>query len=210
MDVFVKAILRKARRSSSLAAAQYSGHLFTIRKHDHSHPPPSPGDVYSLWAVRMPFTKILSGHFSESPLDLDPGTFHPLIPTCLPAVYLHCPCVCGTDLRVSPHHRILFAVVLLQVVLGLGKWAFSFFKASYMNVQLYFANLCIPTLNSSHLFCYDESHWKTNKRVYYNVKYLPKDRQGAEKSIHYHREQWKQGCVSLWKGHWVQRGNWTL
>lgn len=138
MDVFVKAILRKTRRSSSLATAQYSGLLFTIQKYDHSLPPPSPGDVYSLWAVRMPFTKILAGHFSESPLDLDPGTFHPLIPTCLPAVYLHCPCECRTDLRVSPHHRILFAVVLMQVVLGLSKWAFSFFKESYMNVQLYF------------------------------------------------------------------------
>ena len=48
----------------------------------------------------------------ESPLALDPSTFQPLIPTCLPAVYLHCPRVCRTDLCVSPHYKILFAVVL--------------------------------------------------------------------------------------------------
>lgn len=98
------------------------------------------------------------------------------------------------------------------------KWSYNlagehsfFFNASYVNMQFYLVNFCIPTLNSSHSFYYDKFHWKTNHWFYYNMKYLLKDRQATEKSnIYYHREQWKQSSVTLWKGqrgHWVGSGN---
>lgn len=63
------------------------------------------------------------------------------------------------------------------------KWSYNlavehsfFFNASYVNMQFYLVNFCIPTLNSSHSFYYDKFHWKTNHWFYYNMKYLLEDR----------------------------------